>query len=714
MSSQQPDQVAAYTQFRDLFGNDEDLLLSVTPPHLLEPAGLDLIADLTRQIAEIDGVRQVLSLSNARQLVPGRYGAEDQPLLPQTDQYGNISVVIKKALQNNPHYEGLLVSADHRIAGLIIELVDRRADESLRRTLIQDVRNLMARYADRAEFHLTGVGVQKIDVADLIKRDQRVVLPLVVVVLMLLLGAIFRRLSGVLLPLLATVVSLIWTMGFYSLCGFDLNTISSLLPPVVMILAVSNSVHLYNGWLHIDGLDTQRIGLLSSKVDELLTPCFFTALTTALGLLSLTISGIPAVRQFGLFAALGAILSMLISLTLVPIFLSFLSLPEQRHLNGTGLLRWTLRNIAEVTIKRPKMILAVAALLLLIALFGLPQLHNNTNLVGFLRNNAPLSIDTDYIDRHLGGVNALEFMLTRRDGHALVTPDDYARLEKFELLAWEQLGVANVFSILPVLRQLHQAETRSHPLVLPMDGDELRYELDLLSMAGDQKLPRRFLTEDRSSARMSIWLHDIGSRSASETASQLLKLGESIFGSTYYLVPTGSYYQMIQDSNRLVSDMLKSFALSLLLVMLAIFLLLRSYKLTLLAIFPNIVPILWTLGLMGYCGIDLSTGTAMIGAVAFGLAVDDTIHYLVHYQRVFNGFADRAVRMTTTRIGRALMISTLALALGFWVGCFGSFKPTIYFSFLVGGTLIGALVCDLLILPSCLMLSSSRPKERSR
>jgi len=114
---------------------------------------------------------------------------------------------------------------------------------------------------------------------------------------------------------------------------------------------------------------------------------------------------------------------------------------------------------------------------------------------------------------------------------------------------------------------------------------------------------------------------------------------------------------------------------------------------------------------MGFCGIDLSTGTAMIGAVVIGLAVDDTIHYLVHYRRIYNGVVSEAVLATTTQTGRALMIASLVLAVGFWVGCFSSFKPTIYFSLLVGGTLIGALVCDLLVLPACLMLNCPTRKE---
>ena len=713
MTSIRPEQREHLQRLRDLFGNDEVLLVSLTPPQLLSQDGLELLSELSGRIGALDGVSQVMSLDNVGQLVAGRYGAEEKPLLTKSDN-GAFSVAdLRDSLQKNPLYQNLLISADQRTAGLLIVPADRPDDARHLPALISSLRGLLSEYSERAELHLTGVAVQKNDVADLIRRDQRTVLPLVVAVLTVLLAVAFRRLGGVLLPLAATAVSLIWTMGLYALCGYRLNTISALLPPVVMILAVSNSVHLYNGWLHIEGSDRQPNQLLAERFGELLIPCSFTALTTAFGLLSLTLSSIPAVRQFGLFAAFGVLFSLLVSLLAVPIGLSFLPLPKRRTRSGTGLLRRLLDGVAGLTICHARTVLAVAAVLLALAVLALPRLQNNTNLVGFLLDSAPLAIDTAYIDRHLGGVNALEFMLSRADGQALDNVADYRALERFEQQAGDRQGVAKVISILPVLRQLHRAETGGENAALPENGNDLRYELDLLRQAEQLDQSPRYLTDDRRTARFSVLLHDIGSRAALTVTEQLESAGQEIFGAKYRLVPTGSYYQVILDSQRLVGDMLKSFSLSLFLVMLAILALLRSFRLTLLAVIPNIIPIIWTLGLMGLLRIDLSTGTAMIGAVAFGLAVDDTIHYLVHFRRVRSQGVETAVRTTTTRIGRALLITTLVLALGFWTGCFGSFKPTIYFSLLVGGTLLGALLCDLLVLPASLILWPSASRGRA-
>ena len=169
---------------------------------------------------------------------------------------------------------------------------------------------------------------------------------------------------------------------------------------------------------------------------------------------------------------------------------------------------------------------------------------------------------------------------------------------------------------------------------------------------------------------------------------------------------------MAQDSNDLVASQLKSFGSALVLVFVAIAVLLRSLRLTAISFVPNVMPIAWTLGLMGFLGIDLSTGTAMIASSVIGLVVDDTIHYLDHYQHVYEGDAPAAIGQTTRDVGPPLFVNNVVLVLGFWIGCFGSFKPTIYFSLLSGVTMITALVCDLFVTPASLVVLDPARRRR--
>jgi predicted RND superfamily exporter protein len=177
------------------------------------------------------------------------------------------------------------------------------------------------------------------------------------------------------------------------------------------------------------------------------------------------------------------------------------------------------------------------------------------------------------------------------------------------------------------------------------------------------------------------------------------------------VIPTGDNYQLATDSNRLVASVANSFILSLVMVFIPIFILFRSMKLLALVLLPNLIPLAWTAGLVGYLDIDLSTGTAMIASVAIGMTVDSTIYYLTRYLREERGDCQEAVVRTTMATGRALTISTLVLFFGFSVGGLSSFMPTIYFSVLTGFTMLGALVCDLLVLPASLVLYDTWQKR---
>jgi predicted RND superfamily exporter protein len=265
--------------------------------------------------------------------------------------------------------------------------------------------------------------------------------------------------------------------------------------------------------------------------------------------------------------------------------------------------------------------------------------------------------------------------------------------------------------MLSIIKQLNRAETKQQQLSLPDNSDDLLYLFDLLESAPEQGLLRKMASSDFARLRLTVRVRAIGSADAAELVSQIRQLAESKLGNGYELRPTGDFYQVVVDSNRLVSNVIRSFSLSLSMVLLAIFVLFRSIKLLVMALIPNLIPLAWTGGLMGYLNIDLSTGTAMIAAVVIGLTVDSTIHYLARFQREYRGSSKEAVTKTTCATGRALTISAMVLFLGFSVGGLSSFLPTIYFSLLTGVTMLGALVCDLLVLPASLVLFDT--KERS-
>ena len=712
LDSSDAEQAETYARFKATFGSDEDLLLSVTSPRLLEPEGLALLSSLTERIAAIEGVRRVFSLANAQELVAGEAGIELAPLVGPSQGAAGASERLGEALDRNPEFTGLLISADRRSAGLLIEIEDRPGDLAYRGGLIAALRELIAAESrGDVSLHVTGIAVQKHDVSAMIARDERVLMPLAVLVLAATLALFFRSALGVLLPLAVTGVTVAWTLGVYRLAGLELNAITALLPPVLMVLSLAVSVHLIQSWIDAPGDD--RVARVLHAVRDVRFPCFFCSLTTALGFVSLATSDTPAVLCFGLFAALGVLISFAVGITLVPVGLSFVAPPESpqdrpEHRWLRRMLDWT----AETSVRRPGLVLGIFGLLTALAVVGIPRVRNNTDLVGFLKRDAPLHRDTLFIDAHLGGANALDFVVARRDGAPLTSLDAVRRMAALEAAIRRRENVTGVGSVLAALRQIQRAESGG-ALALPADERAVTEAFDLLEAAPDPGLVGKLVSRDFTAVRFNVRIHTVGTAVAAPLAEGILEDGRRLLGDEYLLSATGSFYQVTQGSNQLVASQVGSFGLAVALIVAAIAALFRSPRLVGIALIPNLMPVVWTGGLMGFLGIDLSTGTAMIASAVIGVVVDDTIHYLTGFTRDYRGDAGEAVRRTTRGIGAALFLNNLVLVLGFWVGAFGSFKPTIYFSLLSGMTMITALVCDLFVTPACLILFDRRRGARA-
>jgi predicted RND superfamily exporter protein len=709
LNAEDSEQARVYADFKNAFGSDEDLLVALMHPRLLSSDGIRLIDEVSREIGDYDGVRHVWSLTTAEEVIAGPVGAEPRPLVLPPYDAPDIEARALAALDRNPDTAEWLISRDRRTAGFVVEIEDRPGDREYRHEIISAIRNLGVRIGSKEiSLRLTGVPVQKHDVAVYVDRDQRVLMPLAVVVMALTLASFFRTISGVLLPLGVAGAAVVWTLGAYGATGHALNAITSLLPAVLLVVSVAASVHVYDFWREAhdespSDTPTARIGRVAGAVLAVAVPATLCAVTTAQGFLSLGVSEVPAVRQFGVFAALGVLVAFFVGMTAMPVVLTYLPKPP---LSAEGEHGFTLRLLdacCHVATTRPFATVVGFTVISLIAAAGIPLIRANTDLVAFLRQDAPLRVDTQAIDATLGGVLPVDFIVRRNDGSSVVTLDAVRRLEDVETAMRQRAGVTSTASAAALVRQVRRADASDGDLALPTGAAELQDAVDLLDESG-HPLWRRFVSRDHRALRISVRLRSMGTAESGPLIAGLVVDARVRLGTGYTLTPTGALYHVIRDSDHLVTQQLKSFGSAIVLVVLAIGLLFRSPQFTVVAMIPNVMPIVWTAGLMGYLGIELSTGTAMIASAVLGLVVDDTIHYLSRYRRVYTGDVVAAIHVTTRAVGAPVTVAAVSLVLGFWVGALGSFRPTIYFSLLTGLTMITGVLCDLLLLPAALVL----------
>jgi predicted RND superfamily exporter protein len=642
MQSTAARQDPAYVAFKQAFHSELELMLTITCA--------DVLTELPHAIEWIDGLDGVQSVY----------------FPPAADAASGF------------------LSADGQTAGLLITLSPAQSREAR----LQALTRLRTEAPEEIDgtVHIVGLPLLKERVASYIAHDQSVIIPLSVIVMMSMLVLLFRRVAGVVLPMLVVGLSLVTTLGLYAACGLELNSITSLLPPVVIVLSVSVAVHLFDAWNHVVNNGGRGDAAVRAAKKQVWKPCVFTAAMTAVGLLSLCLSPVPAVKLFGLFAAIGVLLSVCYGFTLLPVALGWT--PERVTPERKTPMNRFLHLLARWPVRHPKAIMLVALVITALSGWTATKVENNTDLIRFFKKSDPTYRAHADVNRTLGSVRSLNLLIERTDGRPFNPRTDLTKLaacaEKVELIP-------------DVVRTDSIADFPMIPQEAPAPPPELK---------------KRYIADEGRILHMEVHLGDIGSARAAEIVDRIQTTAQTTPGAGWIVQPTGDYYQMVRDSNQLVVTLLKSFALSLIVVMGSTCLLFRSARVLVPAFIPNILPVIWGAGLMGLLGIDLSTGTTMVAAVLIGLAVDDTIHYLHHFQTFRHLPIREATRSTTLRIGHALTASSIVLVSGFWMGAFGSFIPTNTFALLTGCMMISALFCDLLVLPAYLILTTRDRHER--
>ena len=666
-------QMLVEQEFDRLFGSDDSILFAVHKEvGLLDDSGKELIQKLASRLAQMEGVRSAKSLADS-------------------------DFVVSAAL------EGLLVSKDRKTCGIEVTLAKFTDDGRSLSATIDGFRGIKDEFAgDGVEIFVSGLSVQKEETNRLIRADQRFFAPTSFLVLGCVLLLTTRRLSGLIIPLLVAAVTICWTMGILALSGHSLNMITSLLQPVIMTLAIATGIHIYVEWLHPLGATEIRYQRIAAAVRNLFRPCLFASLTTAAGFLSLLSSNTPAVRQFGMFAAIGVMIAFVLGVSGLAVGLTFVkaptthSKPEDQKLRP-GALGRILDGVWQLSVNRSGLVLLVTLLLTVIGFFGMQKVRSNTDLLSYIGDDHSLYRDTRFIDEHLTGVNTVELLINRTDGGKI---DSFEQVEQVQSFQNEVDQLTHVSHIISAADGLAAAEFIGFSAQDPDEDASTFLNLD------------SYLSADQETLRMTVRCNAIGSAQGAKLIDEIRTLSETHLGVEFTMREAGDFYRVVSESNSIVRTQVTSFTIAIVLILIAIGVVFRSFLFMGLAIIPNVIPLLMMVGFMGFADIELSIGTAMIASVVIGVAVDDTIHYLAAFRKNYQGDCREALRITTRSTGFALTSTTLALSLGFWVAIFGSFQPTVHFALLSGLTMWLALTSDLLVLPACLNLVLGR-KTRS-
>ncbi|RPG80780.1 MAG: hypothetical protein CBC74_004590 [Crocinitomicaceae bacterium TMED114] len=723
-------ETAFYLQFREAFSTDNDFILVGLKGDqgVFDPAFLRATRDLASALDTVQGVTGVLDPTDltlpVRDPVLGMIF--QRPLLrwDQPEHYATDSA----AIWRNPQWVGTVFSEDGQSLALTVLQTPMLSKEGCDR-IAADTDAVLTQWqaAQEAqgmtvECHRAGRAHAQVHYVSVMEREVALFVGLGLILLITFLFFAFRTWWGIVIPLTVILLSGLGTLAFMELTGKGIDIMTVVLPTIIFVVGMSDVVHIITRYL-----DELRAGLppfpaLRKAFREVGLATFLTSLTTAIGFLTLLSSAIGPIQEFGLYTAAGVFIAFGLAFSLLPAVLMRTDAPI-RHAAGPEdssaspwtpwLSRWFIR-----IVRYRKAILGATVVLTGLSLWLLSGIVVNNYLLEDLRADDPLRQEFNFFERDFSGVRPYELALRFEPGQeTMALPGVLAAVDSVETWLAEEVGAGSVLGPASVARTAHRLFNGDRPSAdrIPK-GPALSRLLDRL-----YKLDRRTsdnsgagwsaaVRDDLGLARITAKTADLGANVLAERNTRFLERVDAYLDNTFDTPPfsvevTGTANLIDLNNRFLASDMVLGLLIAFGMVALIVGVLFRSLRMMLISLVPNVLPLLFIAGFMGALDIDLKVSTSIIFTIAFGIAVDDTLHFLAKYRILLQQGRQPiwALRRTFLATGKAIIITSIILCGGFATLMLSSFEGTFHIGLLVSLTLCFAVVVDLAVLPLLLL-----------
>lgn len=550
-------------------------------------------------------------------------------------------------------------------------------------------------------------------------RDLRVFMILSSAVVCFFLFVTFRSLAGLYLPQIVVLVSVALLLGLMALCRQKINLINNVIPSLLLVYGISDSIHLIHRYYEElrNGL-TKRAAVVET-VRRMALACFMTSFTTAVGFFSLVTATIHIIETFGLFAGVGIVIAYVVTILLLPILLFLHRDPkvEARHHRKEGWIEKGLVFIGSINQRFPAFVLGSGIALLGVSVYFCTRVNIESYILEELTEKNPIVQANHIVERDMMGVFPYEVEVFSGGQGRCLDPEFLARVDLLESHIAAQPWIRKTFSVVDILKEMHQAmHSGDRAYYRVPDSKELIAQYLLLyEMSGNADQLDVLITPDHSSLRLACQGIDMGTKNFFALKRDTEFKAAELFRPPEGIHVTGRSLLAQRALSNVIRDMLSSIFSAFGIIFVAVALLYRSLKVGLVSMLPNVIPLVFTMGLIGLMGMTLRTSTVITFAISLGIAVDDTIHYVTRFREELKRSGDYRLSMYRTLVstGRAIVFTTLIMIAGFLVFTVSEFRASRDFGFLASVTLASALAGSLLFLPTAInFLRPWRAEER--
>ncbi len=698
---------AFYEQARQRFGSDNLTVVLVKADDVFTLAALTAVRRLSDGLERVAGVSRVESLTTTRNIKGEGDALTTDPLVGAVIPTAPAELARLRAdALGSRVLVGNLVAADGRATALVVYADARPGETAFNRRFTTDVDALVARETRPGlTIYQVGAPMTKATYAQYLKADQRTIIPLSTVVLIVTLFLAVRTLQGVVIPVVTAVVSIVWSLGLMAVTGIPLTILTAIIPSLMLAIGFTEDVHMISEYHHRLEHGDDKLTALRTMLGESAMPILVTTATTVLGFGSLITTDITMLIQFGYASAMALTANYVVTMLLLPPMLRWWAVP--RRLRRVALVDESphggiprlMQRLGEFNLRWRVPILVAWGALTLASLAGWLTLRVNTDLISFFPERSAIRQRVADLSRSLAG--GLAFYVVVDTGHddGIKNPAVLRRIAGLQDHLAATGRVDKTVSVADYVRKMHREMHGGDPAfeTIPETSDQVAQYLLML----EGRELEKFVDFKAAAANIVVRHHLTGSGDLSALLRDIERHVARDFPPTVIVRATGEEVLFNNASDYMAVNELTSFSSTFVIIGVIHALLFMSLKAGILSLIPNVVPILMLYGFMGLVGIPLNTSTAMIATVAIGIAVDDTVHHMVTYSRQLNELHDqRRAMFETLRIeGRPIIYVSIALAAGFLTLVASNFVATVYFGVLAAFVMLVAMLAELTLTP---------------
>jgi len=707
-----------YNAFLEIFGEEGTLIvLGVKDSTLFTPEKFNAWNALSRKLKTFDEVETTISLADLKQLVK----VEDEEKFKMSPFFSD-TIYTKKILDQHkydlfyklPFYEGLVYSPNKEGVRTAIYLKEDIINTAARRDFIVNdliplIENFESTY--NMKVHTSGMPYIRTLNSQNIIDEIGMFIAAALLLTSLLFFFFFRSFRATLITIATVIVGVMWCFGFLGLLGYEITVLTALIPPLIIIIGVANCIFLINKYQQEIKLHGNQAKSLQRVITKTGNATLLTNVTTASGFGTFILTQSKLLSEFGTVASISILSVFVLSLLTIPIIYSYLPIPKYKHLKHLNK-NWIskLINWLERMVKQRRIAIYITTICLLcLSIIGMYSIKISGSLIEDMPKSADFFKDIRFFEKEYNGIMPLEILIDTKRKEGVMAAANLRRMDELQEFIKEIPEYSKPISVVEIVKYAKQAFYNGNPeyYQLPTSQERnfiLPYAKNSIS---ETNLLKSYVDSTGQYARITTFMKDTDTDRMERMEEDLRAEIAKIFPEDRYEVSvTGKAILFQKGTNYLVKNLIISLSLAILLIAIFMAWMFRSFKMILISLIPNLLPLIFTAGLMGFLGVPIKPSTILVFSIAFGISVDDTIHFLAKYRQELitsNWKIKASVYKSLKEMGVSMFYTSIVLFFGFSVFMISSFGGTVALGGLVSATLLFAMLSNLLLLPSLLL-----------